>query len=119
MILDLIKRKKVDLGLDFTKIGKQWGKIPGKKETYEIDIVALNEKTKEILFAECKWQPRVNAEKVCRELAGKTEYVDWHKNERKESFAVFARSFSKRISEFEGRPVHCFDLKDLKRVLFG
>jgi len=43
--------------------------------------------------------------------------VDWHKNERKESFAVFARSFSKRISEFEGRPVHCFDLRDLERVL--
>ena len=89
----------------------------GERKVFDIDVVALNEKTREILFAECKWQPRVNAEKVCRELARKTEYVDWHKNGRKESFAVFARSFSKRISEFEGRPVHCFDLKDLKRVL--
>ncbi|HIQ49800.1 MAG TPA: ATP-binding protein, partial [Nanoarchaeota archaeon] len=35
----------------FTKIGKQWGKIPKKKGNgvYEIDIVALNEQTKEIL----------------------------------------------------------------------
>ena len=106
----------VDFFPGLTTVKKDFGTVPGSSESYEIDIVSLNEQTKEILFAECKWQPRVNAEKVCRELAEKTEYVDWHKNERKERFAVFARSFSKRISEFEGRPVHCFDLKDLGKL---
>ncbi len=100
-----------------TSIGKQWGKIPGRKETYEIDIVALNEKTREILFAECKWRSRVNAEKVCKELVEKAEHVEWHSNRRKEILAVFAKSFSKRIDEFEGRKVFCFDLRDLENFL--
>lgn len=96
---------------EFTKLGKWWHKDK------EIDIVALNEKTKEILFAECKWQNNVNAEKVCKGLAEKSEYVNWHNDKRKETFAIFAKSFSKKIDEFEGKKVYCFDLKDLERVL--
>ena len=82
-----------------------------------IDIVALNEQTKEILFAECKWQSRVNAEKVCKQLVEKANYVEWYNDERKEYLAVFAKSFSKRVSESEGRKVFCFDLKDIEKVL--
>ena len=96
---------------DFTKIGKWWQKDK------EIDIVALNEKTKEILFAECKWKDRVNALKIAKELADKTEYVQWHNERRKEKFAIFAKSFSRKIEEYEGRKVYCFDLRDLGRVL--
>ncbi|TFH05665.1 MAG: ATP-binding protein, partial [Methanosarcina sp.] len=46
------------LPFTFGKIGKQWGKFRGEpgKNTYEIDLAALNESTKEILFCECKWQ---------------------------------------------------------------
>ena len=40
--------KKMDFR--FTRIGRWWHK------DNEIDIVALNDETKEILFAECKWQ---------------------------------------------------------------
>ncbi len=106
----------------FSFVGRQWGKIPKEfkpekgSDTYEIDILALNEQTKEILFCECKWQSRVNAKKICKELAEKAQYVQWHNDKRKESFAIFAKSFSKRISEFEGRRVYCFDLKDLENV---
>ena len=114
VLVRLVKEKKLP---EFTKLGKQWGKIPGRKETYEIDIVALNERTKEILFAECKWKSRVNAEKVCRELVEKSSYVEWNNNDRKEYLAVFARSFNKRVEEFEGRKVFCFDLKDMDRVM--
>ena len=105
---------------EFTKIGKQWGKIPNKpkgENTYEIDLVSLNEKTKEILFIECKWKNRVNAEKICKELAEKAKYVEWNNENRKESFAVFAKSFSKKIKEFEGKKVYCFDLRDLKKIM--
>ncbi len=110
---------KKHFGKRFNRIGKWWGwkRKEERRETLEIDVVALNEKTREILFAECKWRSRVNAEKVCKELAGKTEYVQWHNEKRKEYLAVFAKSFSKRISEFEGRPVFCFDLKDLESFL--
>ncbi len=103
----------------FTKIGKQWGKVrdlPPGKNVYEIDIVALNESTKQILFAECKWQSNVNAKKITKELAEKSKYVDWCNEERKEYFAIFAKSFSKKIDEYKGRKVFCYDLRDLERI---
>ncbi len=96
---------------NFTKIGKWWYKDK------EIDILALNEKTKEILFAECKWQSRVNAKKICKELDEKAQHVQWHNEKRKEYFAIFAKSFSKKIEEFEGRRVYCFDLREMERTL--
>ena len=112
-LVEMIRKKKIPY---FNKIGKEWGSIREKKQAFEIDIVALNEKTKEILFAECKWQSKVNALKIAKELAEKAEQVQWHNKERKESFAIFAKSFSKRIEELEGRKVYCFDLRDLKKI---
>ena len=106
--------------IEFTKIGRQWGKIPNAlkgKNTYEIDIVALNEDKKEILFCECKWKDNVNAEKILSELKEKAKYVDWNKDKRKESYAVFAKSFSKKVKEFKERKVYCFDLDDIEKVL--
>ncbi len=97
--------------IKFTKIGKWWHKDK------EIDIIAMNEQAKEILFVECKWQSRVNAKKVCKELTEKAQYVQWYNNRRKEYLAVFAKSFSKRIDKFEGRKVLCYDLKDLEKFI--
>jgi len=117
---ELILDGYVKLPFSFTKIGKQWGKIPNKpkgENTYEIDLVSLNEKTKEILFIECKWKNKVNAEKICKELAEKANYVEWNNENRKESFAIFAKSFRKRIKKFEGKKVYCFDLRDLERII--
>jgi len=119
---DIIKEMIRDklLFSNFTKIGKQWGKIPNKpkgENTYEIDLVGLNEKTKEILFIECKWKNKVNAEKICKELAEKAKYVEWNNEDRKESFAIFAKSFGKRIKEIENKKVYCFDLRDLERIV--
>ena len=104
---------------EYERIGRQCGKFKGEKgkNTYEIDIVALNEKKKEILFGECKWKDKVNALEIVNELKEKSRYVDWYKEERKESFAVFAKSFSKRSKEFEGKKVFCFDLKDMEESL--
>ncbi|MBL7148214.1 MAG: AAA family ATPase [Nanoarchaeota archaeon] len=102
---------------NFTKIGKQWGKIPKApkgKNTYEIDICAINEKTKQILFAECKWKNKVNPEKLIKELKEKTKYVDWNNDKRKEYYAIFAKSFSKKIKE---KNIFLFDLHDLKKSM--
>ncbi len=110
-IFEIICRKVVVKFFPFTKLGKWWYKDK------EIDIVALNESTKEILFAECKWQDNINAKKICKELANKSEYVNWHNDERKEYFTIFAKSFKKKIDEFEGRKVYCFDLKNLERII--
>jgi len=120
IIMELIKKGDIKLPFSIEKVGKQWGKIPNKsrgENQYEIDIVALNEHAKEILFCECKWQSKVNAKKIAEELVEKSRYVQWHNDKRRESFAIFARSFSKEIEEFEGKRVYCFDLKDIERVI--
>lgn len=95
----------------FSKIGRQWGKIPKAERgenTYEIDIVALSGKTKEILFAECKWQDDVDAERVLKELKEKSQYIQWNNNTKKEYFAIFAKSFKRKA-----KGCLCFDVKDL------
>ena len=113
-LIELMKKDQIQ---SFNKIGKEWGNIPEKKQTYEIDIVALNEQTKEILFCECKWQSKVNAKKICKDLAEKAQHMQWHNEQRKESFAIFAKSFSKKITELQGKKVYCFDLKALEKII--
>jgi len=98
---------------NFNKIGQWWNK------NEEIDIVALNEEKKEILFGECKWSNKINALEVVNELSKKARYVEWVGEKRKESFVVFAKSFSKKIEEFEGKKVYCLDLKDIENALLG
>ncbi len=117
-IYELIVSKFI-LPFEFTGIGKQWGKFKGEKgkNTYEIDMVAISEKNKEILFGECKWQEKVNAEKILKELNEKAEFVQWNNEKRKEHFAIFAKSFKKKINEFEGKKAYCFGLKDIKKLI--
>jgi hypothetical protein len=115
-VFEKVCRKVIIKKFDFKKVGKNWGKDL-KGNVYEIDLVGLNKQTKEILFCEAKWQDKVNALRICKELAEKSQYVQWFKDKRKESFAIFAKSFSKKINEFEGRKVFCFDLKDIEKIL--
>ncbi|MFH1752415.1 MAG: ATP-binding protein [archaeon] len=121
--MGLVKENKIRLPFAFTAIGKQWGKIPKEfktekqESTFEIDFVVLNNETKQILFAECKWKEKVDAKKIAKGLINKTRFVRWFNDERKEFFAVFAKSFNKKITEVDGRKVYCYDLKDLKKVL--
>jgi hypothetical protein len=117
-IYELIVSKLI-LPFEFTSIGRQWGKFKGEKgkNTYEIDLVAINEKNREILFGECKWQEQVNAEKIIKELNEKAKFVQWDNEKRKEYFAIFAKSFKRKISAFEGKKAYCFDLKDIKKLI--
>ena len=113
-----VRENILSLFKNFQRAFKYYGcyRKSGKREAFDIDVVALNEKSKEILFAECKWKEKINARKVAKELAEKSQYVQWHNAERRESFAIFAKSFSKRINEFEGKKVYCFDLRDMKKL---
>ncbi|MCQ1534896.1 DUF234 domain-containing protein [Methanosarcina sp. KYL-1] len=87
------RNRQGKLPFTFGKIGKQWGKFRGEtgKNTYEIDLTALNESTKEILFCECKWQKQPVDVDVLEELVEKAKFVEWYREERKEYFAVMAR----------------------------
>ena len=99
----------------FSKIGIWWGhyRENNVRKEIEIDNVAINEETKEVLFVECKWQNNVNAEKILRELKEKAKHVDWNRGERKEYYVVFAKSFRERVS---GEDVLLFDLGDVEEV---
>jgi AAA+ ATPase superfamily predicted ATPase len=102
--------------LPFTaqRIGREWGKIPSIKETYELDLVALNEKTKDIFFGECKWSENVDAYRLLEDTKRKAVYVDWNKEKRTEHYFIFAKSFREKFREED---VRLIDLKDLKRIL--
>lgn len=110
------QNKRSKMPFSFTKIGKEWGKIPMKKKgenTYEIDIVALNEQTKQVLFCECKWQEHVDGKRILAELKEKARHVQWNGDKRTEYYAVFAKSFKERIDEPNAM---LFGLEDLERA---
>jgi len=115
-IIDMMKKHMPNFN-----IGRQWGKIPRSfkpdpaKSTYEIDLLGINEKTKQIIFGEAKWKNKVDAKKIAKELNEKTQYVDWHNKDRKEKLYIFAKSFKRKIREIEGKPVECINLKDLEK----
>lgn len=97
-----------------SRIGRWWGfyREGGVRKELEIDIVALNDNTKEILFAECKWQDNVDAKRILSELKEKEKHVQWHNESRKEHYAIFAKSFKEKIKEPN---LLLFDLKDLEK----
>ncbi len=90
------------------ELGRWWSKDK------EIDIIALHKGMKKILFGECKWQEKVDAPALLSQLREKALQVDWQRQEREEYYVFFAKSFKKRIND---ERVHCFDLKDLEKVL--
>lgn len=100
---------------EFTRIGNWWGNYRenDERKSVEIDIVAVNEKTKEILFAECKWKTNAKAQKILGKLKQKAKLVDWNSGNRKEYFAVFAKAFNKK-DQTEG--TWLVDLKDMEKT---
>ena len=107
--------EKQKLGLD--KTGRWWGAYrdaDGIRKVAEIDIVSINEQSKEILFAECKWKDKVDAKKILADLKSKVQYVDWHKDKRIERYAIFSKSFKEKIKEAD---LMLFDLKDIEKAM--
>ena len=100
--------------LNFTKIGRWWHKDK------EIDIVAINENTKELLALEVKWK-NINikeAKEIIKELEEKTKYVQWFNDERKQKLGIFARKINKKAKEWlKENNYMAFDLKDVEKEL--
>lgn len=114
----LIKKKILLPDFEFKKVGRQWDRIytaEERKNQYEIDILGLDDKKKIMLLCECKWQEKINAEKVLEELNMKASYIDAERKE--ELFAVFAKSFSKKVKDYQGKAVFCFDLRDIGQAI--
>ncbi|MCK5177073.1 MAG: ATP-binding protein [Candidatus Aenigmarchaeota archaeon] len=100
---------------DFVKIGRQWGKVPKSKETYEIDLVALNDDKKEIGFFECKWQDltKNNALNILEKLKQKSKFVDWNLDNRKEHFGLIGKKIQDK-EELKKQGFFAWDLDDFK-----
>lgn len=77
---------------NFTKLGRWWHKDK------EIDIVALDEISKNIFFFECKWQNLKEgaAIRIMEQLKAKAQSVNWHNNKRQESFGLIAKHIEGR-----------------------
>ncbi|HUW67283.1 MAG TPA: ATP-binding protein [Candidatus Nanoarchaeia archaeon] len=93
--------------IEFTKIGRWWH----KKE--EIDLIALNDATKEVLFIECKWRTFSTAESLrnLEKLKKKADFVKWNKGERVEYYGLVAKKVEGKESLREKGFV-VFDLDD-------
>ena len=76
-------------------IGNWWGKNPEKMKAMnreEIDIVAVNEKTKDILFGECKWSNSLVGVNIYNNLKAKSKLIEWNNEKRKEHFVLFSKA---------------------------
>ena len=120
---DIAKQYLIDLNIAgelpfaFERIGRQWGKIPGKQKganAYEIDVVALNDGSKEIMFVECKWQNLTadNTRRIFDDLKEKSKHVRWNNEKRQEYFAVVAKKIENK-SELRDDGMVVFDLDDI------
>ena len=91
----------------FSKIGRWWHKDK------EIDIVALSDATKEILFVECKWRNLTcwQAEKILDDLSEKAKFVQWNSDSRKEYFGIVAKTIEGK-DDLRGRGFVAFDTDD-------
>jgi AAA+ ATPase superfamily predicted ATPase len=68
------------------KLGKWWD------NANEIDIVGLNEESKDIMFCECKYLNKKVEVDVFYSLAEKAKQVKWNNNYRRDHYVIFSKS---------------------------
>ena len=68
-----------------TRIGRWWDRTDK-----EIDIVAVDENSDNIIFGECKFTNKPMDVDVYYSLLEKTKYVNWNNSKRKEHFVFFS-----------------------------
>jgi AAA+ ATPase superfamily predicted ATPase len=113
LVRTLLIRKNVEdpLPFRFSRIGGFWNRTGD----VEIDVVAMNEETKEILFGECKLNGNRFSSADAGRLKEKAAQVRWNRETRRVSFALFSMtSLSATQKEALQRDgITPFDLKDL------
>ena len=94
--------------VEFTKIGRWWHKEE------EIDLVALNEASKEVLFIECEWKTlsMVESMRNLEKLKKKADFVKWNKGDRSEYYGIVAKKVEGKDT-LRRKGFVVFDLDDL------
>lgn len=97
------------------KTGSWWS-----RQGDEIDVVAIDERKNEILFAEVKWRNRPVGYDTVRGLAMKSDLVQWRKDARKEKYLVVSKGgfTGKCIEKMESEGIMHWDADDLEREVF-
>ncbi len=105
VLIELIRRGE----LRYDRVGKWWHRGS------EIDLVAVNDARKEVMFAECKWKDGVVPGQVLSRLKEKAGSVRWNEGHRKERYAIFAKSFTDKSAGGADKDgdVLLFDLGDI------
>jgi len=74
------------LPFKFNRVGRWWDK------NTEIDIVGLNENTKEVIIGECKYTEAKVGTDVFYKLVEKGKSIPWNRDSRKEYYILFGKS---------------------------
>ena len=84
----------------------------------EIDLVAVNEDAREILFGEVKWTNKTAGRGILASLKKKKDLVKWHNGERKEYYLVASKSgFTPELMEImKSEGVIGWDMQDIARM---
>ena len=93
---ECITKNIFNLPFQFFRIGKWWHK--DKK----IDLIALNEQTKQIAFFEVKWREvkkEKEATRILDALKQKSAFVNWFNNVREEHFGIIAKRIDDEVKE--------------------
>jgi len=87
LVIEQIRLKELPLPFSFTEVKRWW------HNDREIDIVVVNQDTKDILFVECKWKvlDEKDAGRVLADLKKKSGYVQWKNDSRREYYGVVAK----------------------------
>ena len=91
-----------------TRLGRWWWK------DYEIDLIGFDDRTRGAVFVECKWQENVNPSTLSAALTTKIKHVRLKYDSAR--IVLFAKSFNKKLEEFEGMNVECWDLARMQDV---
>ncbi len=96
-------------------IGKHWGKIPGSKEVYEIDIAG--ESKDAVLLIECKWRNKKASRKDLDIFFKKCTYI----NDKRKLIKVFISKSGFENNVFSGKEnldIIKMDIKDIERTIY-
>ena len=122
LIIYMNNEKAHILPFSIQKVGKWWGRNgynTAGKDQEEIDIIAINEEEKDIMFGECKWTDRPVDITVYEALRRKAKGVQWNNKDRSEYFILFSKSgFTDKMKALREKDnLLLFDLDKIESIL--
>ena len=90
LIEKMVEWNCLEIPFEYTGINKWWHK------DVEIDLLVVNDESREILFMECKWKKLTLKQslKILGELESKAGQVNWNKGKRMEFFGLAAKEIT-------------------------